>query len=104
MSPMYCVLVNIRRVVFDSIYLLNFEITQLYGQYKYKVYHTAVQWLALLHVWEGLGKSPGDKTSSPDRRFLRVSSVTPRECDVLQTLPDNAILSYAILVKQFLNE
>jgi hypothetical protein len=28
--------VNIRRVVFDSIYLLNFEITQRYGQYKYK--------------------------------------------------------------------
>jgi hypothetical protein len=36
MSPMWCVLVNIRRVVFASIYLLNFEITQRYRQYKYK--------------------------------------------------------------------
>jgi hypothetical protein len=38
MSQMEYVLVNIRRVVFDSIYLLNFEITQRYGQYKYKEY------------------------------------------------------------------
>jgi hypothetical protein len=29
--------VYIRRVVFDSVYLLSFEITQRYGQYKYKV-------------------------------------------------------------------
>jgi hypothetical protein len=35
MSPMQWVLVNIRRVVFDSIYLLNFEITQRYEQHKY---------------------------------------------------------------------
>jgi hypothetical protein len=34
-----CVLVNIRRVVFDSTYLLNFEITQRYGQYKCKPFY-----------------------------------------------------------------
>jgi hypothetical protein len=36
MPPMKCVLVNILRIVFDSIYLLNFEITQRYRQHKYK--------------------------------------------------------------------
>jgi hypothetical protein len=36
MSPMWCILVNVRCVVFDSIYLLNFEITQRYRKYKHK--------------------------------------------------------------------
>jgi hypothetical protein len=40
MSPMQCLLINIRRVVFDGTYLLNFEITQRYGHYKYKDFRT----------------------------------------------------------------
>jgi len=53
--------------------------------------HTAVQWLALLHVWEGVGTSLGPETRYPNRRFLRVSSVPPSKCAVLQALNDKAI-------------
>jgi hypothetical protein len=35
--------------VFDSIHLLNFEITQWYGQYKYKIIYES-QWSGIVTV------------------------------------------------------